>query len=95
MNEAYIFDVARTPRGWGKMDGSLHDMPPVHLLTTAFEAIGDHNYMEASYVEDTIISCVTPIDEQGATAAIAAGYAKTNASIQLNCYYSSGLEAVI
>jgi acetyl-CoA C-acetyltransferase len=98
MTEAYIFDAVRTPRGRGKSDGSLHDIPPVHLLTTVFEALRDRNHLDTSYVEDAIIGCVTPIGEQGAdiarTAAIAAGYAQTTAGVQLNRYCSSGLEAV-
>ncbi len=98
MNDAYIFDAVRTPRGRGKSDGSLHDIQPVHLLTTVFEALRDRNHLDTSYVEDAIIGCVSPIGEQGAdiarTAAIAAGYAQTTAGVQLNRFCSSGLEAV-
>ena len=31
MNEAYVYDAIRTPRGKGKKDGSLHEVKPVNL----------------------------------------------------------------
>ena len=31
MPDAYIFDHVRTPRGKGKKDGSLHEVPSVRL----------------------------------------------------------------
>ncbi|MES2730428.1 MAG: acetyl-CoA C-acetyltransferase [Bacteroidota bacterium] len=98
MNEAYIFDAVRTPRGRGKSDGALHTIPPIQLLTTVFQALRDRNYLDTTYVEDAIIGCVSPIGEQGAdiarTAAIVSGYAQTTAGVQLNRFCSSGLEAV-
>ena len=33
MNEAFIYDAIRTPRGKGKKDGSLHTIKPISLLT--------------------------------------------------------------
>ena len=35
MAEAYIYDHVRTPRGRGKPDGSLHEVPAVDLAVTA------------------------------------------------------------
>lgn len=29
MSDAFIYDAVRTPRGKGKKDGSLHQMPPI------------------------------------------------------------------
>ena len=34
MSEAYIFDAVRTPRGRGKADGALHEVPSVRLAAT-------------------------------------------------------------
>ncbi len=31
MADAFIYDHVRTPRGRGKKDGSLHEVPPVLL----------------------------------------------------------------
>jgi acetyl-CoA C-acetyltransferase len=98
MAEAYIFDAVRTPRGRGKKDGKLHDVQPVKLLTTVFEAIRDRNKLDTTQVEDAIIGCVTPVGEQGAdiakTAALAAGYNSITAGVTLNRFCASGLEAV-
>lgn len=98
MAEAYIYDAVRTPRGRGKSDGSLHDVQPVHLLTSVLKHLRDRNNLDTSLVDDVIMGCVTPIGEQGAdiarTAAIEAGYAESVAGVQLNRFCSSGLEAI-
>jgi acetyl-CoA C-acetyltransferase len=98
MAEAYIYDAVRTPRGKGKTDGSLHEVQPVHLLTTLLKAIKERNHLDTSLVEDVIAGCVTPIGEQGAdiarTAVMEAGYAETVAGVQMNRFCSSGLEAI-
>lgn len=98
MAEAYIFDAVRTPRGKGKKDGTLHEVPALRLLTTTFKAIRERNNLDTSYVEDAIIGCVTQVAEQGSdiakTAAIAAGYSNNTAGVSLNRYCGSGLEAI-
>lgn len=98
MAEAYIFDAVRTPRGKGKKDGTLHEVPALRLLTTTFNAIRERNNLDTSYVEDAIIGCVTQVAEQGSdiakTAAIAAGYSNNTAGVSLNRYCGSGLEAI-
>ncbi|MGB3947281.1 MAG: acetyl-CoA C-acetyltransferase [Bacteroidia bacterium] len=98
MAEAFIYDAVRTPRGKGKKDGTLHEVPALRLLTTAFKAIKERNNLDTSYVEDAIIGCVSQVAEQGSdiakTAAIAAGYSNNTAGVSLNRYCGSGLEAI-
>ena len=98
MAEAFIFDAVRTPRGKGKKDGGLHEVPALRLLTTTFKAIRERNNLDTSYVEDAIIGCVTQVAEQGSdiakTAAIAAGFSNNTAGVSLNRYCGSGLEAI-
>ncbi len=98
MAEAFIFDAVRTPRGKGKKDGTLHEVPALRLLTTTFTAIRERNNLDTSYVEDAIIGCVTQVAEQGSdiakTAVIAAGYSNNTAGVSLNRYCGSGLEAI-
>ncbi|MES2592634.1 MAG: acetyl-CoA C-acetyltransferase [Bacteroidota bacterium] len=98
MAEAFIYDAVRTPRGKGKKDGSLHEVPALRLLTSTFKAIRERNDLDTSYVEDSIIGCVTQVAEQGSdiakTAAIAAGYSNNTAGVSLNRYCGSGLEAI-
>jgi len=98
MAEAFIYDAARTPRGRGKSDGSLHDMQPIQLLTSVLRELRDRNQLDTSLIDDVIMGCVTPIGEQGAdiarTAALEAGYDESVAGVQLNRFCSSGLEAI-
>lgn len=98
MNEAYVYDAVRTPRGRGKSDGSLHEVQPIQLLTSVLKSIQIRNQLNTNYVDDVIMGCVTPIGEQGAdiarTAVLEAGYAESVAGVQLNRFCSSGLEAI-
>lgn len=98
MNEAYIYDAVRTPRGRGKSDGSLHDQQPLTLLTTVLTQLRDRNALDTRFLDDVIMGCVTPIGEQGGdiarTAVLEAGYAQSVAGVQLNRFCSSGLEAI-
>ncbi|MEZ4706959.1 MAG: acetyl-CoA C-acetyltransferase [Caldilineaceae bacterium] len=95
---AYIFDAIRTPRGRGKESGALHNVTPVRLLTTLFDALRARHALDTSQVDDVILGCVTPIAEQGAniarTALLCAGWDQGIPGVQLNRFCASGLEAV-
>ena len=98
MNTAYIYDGARTPRGRGKSDGSLHDIQPLTLATQVLEHLRDRNNLDTSYVDDVILGCVAPIGEQGAdiarAAVLSAGYSEKVAGVQINRFCSSALESI-
>lgn len=98
MNEAYIYDCVRTPRGKGKKNGTLHEVSPTDLLAQMLTALRERNNLDTSLVEDVIIGCVTPIGDQGGniakTAAMMANYANEVPGFQLNRFCASGLEAV-
>ncbi len=98
MADVYIYDAVRTPRGKGKPDGSLHEVPPIQLATQMLEALRDRNELDTAWVDDVILGCVSPVGEQGAdiarVAAINANYAETVAGVQVNRFCASGLEAV-
>lgn len=98
MPQAYIFDAVRTPRGKGKNSGALHEIKPIDLLGTCLKGLQNRNQLDTTQVEDVMIGCVTPIDEQGyniaKSAALYCGWADTVAGMQLNRYCASGLEAV-
>jgi acetyl-CoA C-acetyltransferase len=97
-NSAYIYDHARTPRGKGKKDGSLHDITALSLSKQVLEAVRDRNNLDTSLVDDVMWGCVTPVGEQGGdiarAAVLAANYAETTGGVQLNRFCASGLEAV-
>ncbi|HEY2637093.1 MAG TPA: acetyl-CoA C-acetyltransferase [Solirubrobacteraceae bacterium] len=97
--EALVFDAIRTPRGKGKVNGSLHSTKPVDLVVGLMhEMLGRHNGFDPNRVDDVVLGCVSPIGDQGGdiakTAAIKAGLPDTVAGVQLNRFCASGLEAV-
>ncbi len=98
MTEAYIYDAVRTPRGRGKKDGSLHEVTPVRLAAAALEAIRERNDLDTAAVDDVILGCVEPVQEQGADiarlAVLMADYDDSVAGMQINRFCASGLDAV-
>ena len=98
MAEAFIYDAVRTPRGRGKPDGALHEVPTVRLAATALNAIRDRNSLDTHLVDDLILGCVDPIGEAGGdvarAAVFAAGYGAHVPGMQINRFCASGLDAV-
>jgi acetyl-CoA C-acetyltransferase len=98
MPDAFIFDHVRTPRGRGRPDGALHEVPPVELATQVLKALRERNDLDTAAVDDVVLGCVSPIGEQGSgigrVAALNAGYDEQVAGYQLNRFCASGLEAV-
>lgn len=98
MPDAYIFDAVRTPRGRGKADGALHEVPPIHLAATALNGIRERNQLDTVHVDDVILGVVSPVGEQGANiarlAVLHAGYDQQVSGVQVNRFCSSGLEAI-
>jgi acetyl-CoA C-acetyltransferase len=96
--EAYIYDHVRTPRGRGKVDGSLHEVPTLQLAVTALSAIKDRNQVDPGTVDDVILGCVDPVGEAGGdiarAAALAAGFGDHVPGIQINRFCASGLDAI-
>lgn len=98
MNNVYIYDHVRTPRGRGKPDGALHEASAVHLAATVLESLRERSDLDSEQVDDVVMGIVSPVGEQGQVlpriAALKAGYAETTAGVQLNRFCGSGLEAV-
>ncbi|HWD74378.1 MAG TPA: acetyl-CoA C-acetyltransferase [Solirubrobacteraceae bacterium] len=97
--EPLVFDALRTPRGRGKVNGSLHATKPVDLVVGLMhEMLARNPEFDPNRVDDVVLGCVTPVGDQGAdiakTAAIKAGLPDTVAGVQLNRFCASGLEAV-
>src|SRR6188768_1359054 len=97
--DALVFDAVRTPRGRGKVNGSLHATKPVDLVVGLMhETLARNSELDPNRIDDVVLGCVTPIGDQGAdiakTAAIKAGLPQTVAGVQLNRFCASGLEAV-
>ena len=97
MDNAYIYDCVRTPRGKGKDDGLLHQVAPVRLASSALKAIQKRNNLNTKYLDDVVLGCVHPINEQGADiariAVLDADYSETVPGTQIDRFCASGLEA--
>ncbi|MCO6477212.1 MAG: acetyl-CoA C-acetyltransferase [Phaeodactylibacter sp.] len=98
MPEAYIYDALRTPRGRGKSRGALYEVKPVDLLAATLRALQERTAIAPEELDDAVVGCVTPIDDQGFNIARAAllhaGWGDAVSGIQVNRYCASGLEAV-
>ena len=98
MADAFIYDAVRTPRGRGKKDGSLHEVPTPRLAAHTLSALRERNGLDTSKVDDVILGCVDPVYEAGGDIARAAvfeaGYATEAPGIQINRFCASGLDAI-
>ncbi len=99
MTEALVFDAIRTPRGRGKVNGSLHTTKPIDLVVgLVHEMLSRNAKLDPKRVDDVVLGCVTPVGDQGMdiakAAALKAGLPDSVAGVQLNRFCASGLEAV-
>ncbi|MCC5986727.1 MAG: acetyl-CoA C-acetyltransferase [Pararhodobacter sp.] len=98
MSDVYIYDAARTVRGKGRKDGSLHEVTAARLSATVLNAIKARNDLDTTAIEDVIWGNVTQIGEQGAclarTAVLASDFAESVPGVSINRFCASGLEAV-
>ncbi|WP_099867887.1 acetyl-CoA C-acetyltransferase [Pararhizobium haloflavum] len=98
MAEVYVYDHVRTPRGRGKKDGSLHEVPSVRLGAKVLEAVRDRNGIDTTKVDDIIFGCVDAVGEAGGDVAKAsafeARYDTQAPGLQLNRFCASGLDAI-
>ena len=98
MKDVFIYDHVRTPRGRGKPSGSLHEIPPIQLVTQLLEAIRDRNGLDTGLLDDVVIGCAQPVGEQGGvlarSAVLNANYAESVSGQQVHRFCASGLEAV-
>jgi len=98
MKDVFIYDHVRTPRGRGRPDGSLHEIPAIELVTQLLEDIRDRNSLDTALLDDVVIGCAQPVGEQGGVlargAVVNAKYAQSVAAQQLHRFCASGLEAV-
>jgi acetyl-CoA C-acetyltransferase len=101
MEDAYIYDAVRSPRGKGRKDGSLHEVTAVKLSAEVLNAVKSRNNIGAEGapgIEDVIWGNVTQIGEQGGclarTAVLASDLDESVPGVSINRFCASGLEAV-
>jgi acetyl-CoA C-acetyltransferase len=98
MTDAFIYDHLRSPRGRGKVDGSLHEVQTVNLAAQVLRGLRERNNLDPELVDDVVMGCVDPIGEAGGDvariSALLAGYGDHVPGIQINRFCASGLDAV-
>jgi acetyl-CoA C-acetyltransferase len=98
MADAFIYDHLRSPRGRGKVDGSLHEVQTVNLAAQVLQGLRERNDLDPELVDDVVMGCVDPIGEAGGDvariSALLAGYGDKVPGIQINRFCASGLDAV-
>ncbi len=98
MTDAFIYDAARSPRGRGRADGSLHELTSVALSAKILNAIKDRNGLQGHAVEDVIWGNVTQVGEQGGclarSAVLASDLDESIPGLAINRFCASGMEAV-
>ncbi|RJL04982.1 acetyl-CoA C-acetyltransferase [Paracoccus siganidrum] len=98
MTDAFIYDAARTPRGKGRPDGSLHEVTSLALSARLLNAVKTRNGLEGHAVEDVIWGNVTQVKEQGGclarSAVLASDLDERIPGLAINRFCASGMEAV-
>lgn len=98
MADAFVYDAVRSPRGRGKKDGSLHEVPAVRLGARVLESMRDRNGLDTGKVDDIIFGCVDPVGEAGSVipraSAFEAGYDLKAPGMQISRFCASGLDAI-
>jgi len=99
MQEVWIIDAVRTPRGVGKAGkGALTEIHPQRLLSTTLRALEKRNNINTAEVDDVIAGCSTQGGKQGACIArmaqLDAGWDQTSTGITIDRFCGSGLSAV-
>ena len=98
MNDVFLYDAVRTPRGKARPDGGLADLSPQELVRTQVVALKGRSGGAAERAEALLLGCVTQSGAQGAHIALIsklhAGLNDSVAAHTINNYCASGLSAI-
>jgi acetyl-CoA C-acetyltransferase len=99
MNEAWIIDACRTPRGIGKFGkGALSTVHPQQLGATVLKAIAERNRIDTADVGDVIWGTSAQVGPQsgdlGRMSALDAGYDVRSSGVTIDRFCGSGISAV-
>ena len=99
MQEVWIIDAARTPRGIGKVGkGALADIHPQRLLSTVLSALEKRSNLNTDDVDDVIMGCSNQFGKQGSCIArmaqLDAGWSPNSTGLSIHRFCGSGLSAV-
>lgn len=98
MENVYVFDAVRTPRGKGKKRGNIAHEHPQNLAGFTLKALSERNNLNPEKVEDVVMGCVSQVSEQGACiaryAVMAADWPENVPGYTVNRFCGSGLQAI-
>jgi len=99
VNEAWIIDAVRTPRGVGKVGkGALSHMHPQRVMAASLRALRDRNDLDTRQVDDVVLGCGTQVFKQGNNiarmAVLDAGWDVSAGGITVSRFCGSGLSSV-
>lgn len=94
--DVIIVEAVRTPVG--KRNGAFRELHPVQLAAVALDAVTKRGNIEKGLIEDIVMGCVTPINEQafniGRLSALEAGFPITVPAVTINRLCGSGQQAI-
>ena len=99
MQEVWIIDHVRTPRGIGKAGkGALTELHPQHLFATTLKALKERNDIKTEEVDDVIAGCSSQIGKQsaciGRMGQLLAGWDYRGSGLTIDRFCGSSLSAV-
>jgi acetyl-CoA acetyltransferase len=98
MNEAWILDVVRTPRGKGRPDGALHGIHPQALLAQCLKALRERVGFAPAEVDDVVAGNGILAGDHGDDIArlslLLAGWPESVPGMTLNRFCGSGQQAI-
>src|SRR5258707_1554986 len=98
LEDVYVFDAVRTPRGRGKPTGGLHTQTPLSLVVILMEELR-HRYSGIDRsVDEVVLGCCEQLNDQGGnlarSAALQARYSTGTPGLMVSRFCGSGLDAV-
>jgi len=98
VNDVFLYDAVRTPRGKARPDGGLADLSPQELVRTQIQALKDRGGGTTDKAEALLLGCVTQSGAQGAHIALISklhsGLDDSVSAHTINNYCASGLSAI-
>ncbi len=99
MNEVWIIDAVRSPRGRGRPGkGALSNVHPQELLAQVLNHLAHRTGIHKEDVDDLVVGCVSQVHEQGACIArhslLTAGWPEQVTGVTVNRFCGSGAQAV-
>jgi acetyl-CoA C-acetyltransferase len=98
LEDVYVFDAVRTPRGRGKPTGGLHTQTPLSLVVVLLEELRNRYSGIERSVDEVVLGCCEQFNDQGGnlarSAVLQARYSTSTPGLMVSRFCGSGLDAV-